>query len=202
GGGRRLNVLVTRAREAVHLITSIPPESYRNLPPLPPDQTPGGGWLLFQYLRFAEQLGASYAAVACLSHGSSAESHAQTPHPAQPATVTAHPTTSPSRLAHSLADQLAVRHGVPSDLYWGNEGFCIDLALHQPDEPEQVTIGLLCDGTRYASGGDATEWDVFRTTVLESQGWRLHRLWSPHFFRDPRGCLKSVLAENNKSVLD
>jgi hypothetical protein len=23
--------------------------------------------------------------------------------------------------------------------------------------------------------------------MLESQGWALHRLWSPHFFRDPEG---------------
>ena len=30
GGGRRLNVLVTRARDEVHLVTSIPPESYRS----------------------------------------------------------------------------------------------------------------------------------------------------------------------------
>ncbi len=87
-------------------------------------------------------------------------------------------------------------------MYWGNEGFCIDLALHQPDQPGQVTIGLLCDGTRYASSGDATEWDVFRTGILESQGWRLHRLWSPHFFRDPRGCMRSVVVENEKAVPD
>src|SRR5262249_24234992 len=33
GGGRRLNVLVTRARDEVHLVTSIPPSAYRQLPP-------------------------------------------------------------------------------------------------------------------------------------------------------------------------
>src|SRR5205823_956190 len=62
GGGRRLNVLVTRAREEVHLVTSIPPEVYRALPPVPPGQTPGGGWLLFSYLCYAEQLAQSYEA--------------------------------------------------------------------------------------------------------------------------------------------
>src|SRR5205823_8263511 len=35
GGGRRLNVLVTRAREEVHLVTSIPRETCRSLPPIP-----------------------------------------------------------------------------------------------------------------------------------------------------------------------
>ena len=36
GGGRRLNVLVTRARDEVHLVTSIPESEYRHLPPIPP----------------------------------------------------------------------------------------------------------------------------------------------------------------------
>ena len=40
--------------------------------------------------------------------------------------------------------------------------------------------------------------DVFRTAVLEKQGWRLQRLWTPHFFRDPRGAVKSVLREMNE----
>src|SRR5208282_176585 len=60
GGGRRLNVLVTRAREEVHLVTSTPPAVYRNLPPLPANETPGGGWLLFAYLAYAEQLAQVY----------------------------------------------------------------------------------------------------------------------------------------------
>jgi hypothetical protein len=54
GGGRRLNVLVTRAREAVHLITSIPRAEYVALPPLEAGQAPGGRWLLYAYLHYAE----------------------------------------------------------------------------------------------------------------------------------------------------
>ena len=62
GGGRRLNVLVTRARQEVHLVTSIPAEAYRALPPVPQGQTPGGGYLLFSYLQYAEELENAYAA--------------------------------------------------------------------------------------------------------------------------------------------
>src|SRR5207244_10657702 len=40
GGGRRLNVLVTRAREAIHLITSIPRNEYLALPVLASGQSP------------------------------------------------------------------------------------------------------------------------------------------------------------------
>ena len=51
-------MLVTRARNELHLVTSIPPVGLRSLPPVPPGQTPGGAWLLFAYLRYAEQLAA------------------------------------------------------------------------------------------------------------------------------------------------
>ena len=54
GGGRRLNVLVTRARDRVHVVTSIPAAAYRALPPVPEGEQAGGAWLLFAYLKSAE----------------------------------------------------------------------------------------------------------------------------------------------------
>src|SRR5204862_7989361 len=60
GGGRRLNVLVTRAREQIHIVTSIPRGEYSSLAPIPQGQTPSGTWLLFAYLNYAEQLQEDY----------------------------------------------------------------------------------------------------------------------------------------------
>src|SRR5207248_2647332 len=71
GGGRRLNVLVTRARHEVHLVTSIPRESYVNLPAIPEGQSATGAWLLFAYLKYAEQLAALYTEAASPSLASS-----------------------------------------------------------------------------------------------------------------------------------
>ena len=56
---------------------------------------------------------------------------------------------------------------------------------------EDVSVGILCDTTRYATD-DPVEWEVFRTHMLEHQGWRIHRVWTPHFFRDPQGCLTAI----------
>ena len=39
------------------------------------------------------------------------------------------------------------------------------------------------------------EWEVFRQAILEQQGWKLHRVWTPHFFRDPKGAVKAILRE-------
>jgi hypothetical protein len=76
-------------------------------------------------------------------------------------------------------------------VHWGNDGFCVDLALHHPERAEDVSIGVLCDTTRYGTD-DPVEWEVFRTRMLQHQGWKVHRVWTPHFFRDPNGCLTAI----------
>jgi hypothetical protein len=215
GGGRRLNVLVTRARQEVHLVTSIPREAYRALPAIPPGQTPTGAWLLFAYLQYAEKLAEAYdvahgrapatpeEAEAAAAAGAEGAADALAAPPADappavkpgPAVVVVQPTRTPSPFARAIADALKSKHGVGSDVHWGNEGFTVDVALHDPDRPGQVTAGVLCDGNRFTGAGDAVEWDVFRTGILRAQGWRLRRIWSPHFFRDPQGCTRSILKE-------
>jgi hypothetical protein len=198
GGGRRLNVLVTRAREAVHLVTSIPAELYRALPPVPAGQAPSGGWLLFAYLAYAERLANEYETV----HAELAEAEKS-----KTASVHVRPSRSPSEFAAAFARHLATRHNVGSDVHWGNDGFCVDLALHHPHRVEDVTIGVLCDAARFAQAEDPIEWDAFRTAVLEGQGWQLHRVWTPQFFRDSAGCTKRILREaaelaSNESARD
>jgi hypothetical protein len=55
-GGRRLNVLVTRAREMVHVVTSIPRSEYIKLYDLPPGSQPNGRLLLYEYLKYVERM--------------------------------------------------------------------------------------------------------------------------------------------------
>jgi hypothetical protein len=184
-------VLVTRAREQVHLVTSIPPEAYRSLPEVPPGQSPGGPWLLFAYLKYAEELTRAFAAAPAVAPAQGVRGEPE---------ILVQPTPQPSRLAQALARKLAEAHGVGGDVHWGNEGFCVDLALHLPHQPGRVTAGVLCDVTRFAAADDFTEWDAFRTAVLERQGWTLHRVWSPHFFRDPKGSVRSILQELERNA--
>ena len=208
GGGRRLNVLVTRARNEIHLVTSIPPAEYRTLPPIPEGQQPTGRYLLYAYLQYAERLAAVYAQAAAEEaaevEGESADAGAADLAP----TVRRRPTDRPSRFADALAERLLRDRAIGSDLYWGNEGFGIDLVLRRPaarvdpDDPRaadgnesgDVTVGLLCDLTRFAGTDDPVEWEAFRTRVHESQGWPLVRLWTPHAFRDPAAVLSAVAA--------
>lgn len=186
GGGRRLNVLVTRARHEVHLVSSIPASEYRQLPSVPAGQTPSGGYLLFAYLAYAEALAEEYA----LNDRILASAEA-THEPV----VHVRPTPHRSAFAETLARRLASSHGTGAGVYWGNDGFCVDLALQHPARPADVSIGVLCDGHRYGRAADPVEWEVFRTGILEWQGWKLHRLWTPQFFRDPSGRIAAILKD-------
>ena len=191
GGGRRLNVLVTRARDEVHLVTSIPEGIYRNLPPVPAGESPGGAWLLFAYLVYAEQLAEVYEQ----NHRLLEQAQA-----AHEPIVNVRPSRFPSNFARQLAHQLYDNHRVGSDVHWGNDGFCVDLALHHPQRAEDVTIGVLCDLNRFEQASDPVEWEVFRTSVLESQGWTFNRIWTPHYFRDARSLIQGVLSDASTST--
>ena len=184
GGGRRLNVLITRAREEVHLVTSILANVYRALPPVPAGEAPGGAWLLFSYLAYAERLAEQYE----LNHRLLAQVRAE-----EKARVNVRPSRWPSRFSQALGADLAGKHNVGSDVHWGNDGFCVDLALHHPKRADDVTIGVLCDLTRFEQAEDPVEWEVFRTGILEGQSWKLKRLWTPHFFRDRQGSTQAIL---------
>jgi hypothetical protein len=184
GGGRRLNVLVTRAREAVHLITSIPAGSYRSLPPAPEGSTPTGGWLLYAYLKYAEELAAKYAA----------EPRAAVEDAKPSVTIMEKQAVSP--LASAIASNLLVSQSIGGIVNWGNEGFCVDYAMAKKDDPSSINLGVLVDGTRFGAVDDPIAWDIFRADIHQKQGWTLQRIWSPHFFRDPEGNLRRIVAAN------
>ncbi|CAG0970770.1 hypothetical protein PHYC_01235 [Phycisphaerales bacterium] len=186
GGGRRLNVLVTRARDEIHLVTSIPREAYLSLPEVPAGATPGGGWLLMSYLQFAERLQGEYAEGA-------QNADEITKVAAVPAVPVVQPNAAPSPVAEALGGELAARHRTGSFVHWGNNGFCVDVALRNPRHPLDVTCGVLCDFARYTTGDDPIAWDIFRTGVLEGQGWKFERVWSPALFRDLQGCVEQIL---------
>jgi hypothetical protein len=170
----------------VHLVTSIPAAAYRSLPPIPQGQSPSGAYLLFAYLQYAEQLAGMYEA----AHQEEEQAPAAAETTPQ---VHVRATKTPSRVAEALAGTLAAEHGVGSDVHWGNDGFCIDVALRHPTRADEVTVGVLCDTTRFTQAADPVEWDIFRTGILEAQGWRLYRLWTPHFYRDTDGTVKTIL---------
>lgn len=188
-GGRRLNVLVTRARDAVHVLTSIPSVEYRAVQPVPVGQLPNGRLQLYEYLRYAERLELLFE-----SYQDELERMRRDAEPE----LQRWDSATPSRLAAAIGQTLLETHRVGSHLHWGNEGFCVDVACIHPLMPADVTVGVLADFSRFHKTPDPIEWDIFRTRVLRGQGWELQRLWSPVLFRRVEEMMQRVRAAHDR----
>ncbi|WP_295405935.1 DUF559 domain-containing protein [uncultured Thiocystis sp.] len=79
----------------------------------------------------------------------------------------------------------------------GVAGFFIDLAVRDPGNPGRYLMGIECDGATYHSGKSARDRDRLRQTILERLGWRIHRIWSTDWFRNPRGEIDPIIRELN-----
>lgn len=191
GGERRLNVLVTRAREMIHVLTSIPQTEYVSNEPMAEGQRPTGRHQLYAYLRYAKRLQELFE---------SWQKEIETAKQRDDSKCEVAATDNRSSLAEALGQRLHKEHGIGSTVYWGNDGFCVDVALTHPVLPFDVTIGLLGDFTRYLKTPDPIAWEQFRSLILSSQGWKLHRLWSPTLFRDPSGQMQIIQQQHQEAT--
>ncbi|MEN3941744.1 AAA domain-containing protein [Prosthecobacter sp. SYSU 5D2] len=191
-GGRRLNVLVTRARDAVHVLTSIPTAEYTTVEATPPGQLPNGRLQLYAYLRYAEKLAEFFT-----NYQEELEKMRRDTLPE----LKNWDTSTPSPLATAFGKTLLEKHQTGSHVHWGNEGFCVDVACIHPLMPADVTVGVLTDFTRFHKTPDPIEWDLFRTRILRAQGWELQRLWSPVLFRRSQEMIQQVKNEHDRLSL-
>jgi very-short-patch-repair endonuclease len=61
----------------------------------------------------------------------------------------------------------------------------IDIGVVHPDKPGSYILGVECDGATYHSSKSARDRDRLRQDVLEGLNWRIHRVWSTDWYRDP-----------------
>lgn len=66
----------------------------------------------------------------------------------------------------------------------GVSGYFIDLAVRHPTREGTFLLGIEFDGKSYHSGRSARDRDRLRQMTLESQGWKIHRIWSTDWFKN------------------
>jgi very-short-patch-repair endonuclease len=157
GGERRLNVAITRAKYNVKLVGSVMPTDIEI-----ERINAEGPKLLRGYIDFA-------------IHG-------------------------PSVLANEITDSDIVEHDSPfeSAVYnfldrkgyrlgtqVGCSGYRIDMAVKHPTLSGRYVLGIECDGATYHSARTARERDRLRQSVLEDMGWKIYRIWSTDWIKDP-----------------
>ncbi len=92
----------------------------------------------------------------------------------------------------SVMEELA-KYGYQCEPQLGVAGFYLDLAVKNPHNEGQFLMGIECDGATYHSTKSARERDRLRQEILENLGWKIHRIWSTDWFRNPEKQIKRLL---------
>ncbi len=155
-GPRRLNVLVTRARREVIVVSSIKAED------ISLDRTQAeGAKQLKAYLDFAEN-----GPLALEREASGGDGDYESP------------------FEEAVGTALE-QEGYTVHRQVGCSGYRIDLAIVHPHRPGRYILGLECDGKTYHQSKTARDRDRLRQDHLERLGWTIHRIWSTDWFQDP-----------------
>lgn len=155
GGWRRLNVLFTRARKRIHLVTSM---MHNDVQP-DRNQAESGRNFLNKYLQYAE-----------------------TGHLPDSGTA-GYKATPDSGFEESVARCL-IGLGYEFHYQVGVQGFFIDIGVIHPEHPGQYLFGIECDGAAYHSHPISRDRDRIRQEILENRGWKIFRIWSTDWYRN------------------
>jgi very-short-patch-repair endonuclease len=79
----------------------------------------------------------------------------------------------------------------------GVAGFFIDIAVIDPGNPGRYLMGIECDGATYHSAKSVRDRDRLRQMILERLGWRIRRIWSTDWFKNPHAQLQPIIRELN-----
>ncbi|MBD9527431.1 DUF3320 domain-containing protein [Paracoccus sp. PAR01] len=156
GGERRLNVAVTRARAELHVFSSVTADQ------IDLTRTKARGVRdLRAFLDYAQR-----GAVALAGQDLGSLGGVDSPFEA------------------AVRDALALK-GWELHSQIGVSGFRIDLGVRHPDHAGAWLAGIECDGAAYHSAATARDRDRVRQAVLEGLGWKILRIWSTDWFRNP-----------------
>ncbi|MDU7418654.1 MAG: DUF4011 domain-containing protein [Metamycoplasma hominis] len=170
GGEKRLNVAISRAKEATIVVSSI---SYSDLKV--DDLKNEGLRFLKQYLQFAE-----------FGYDSKSDDILQDD-----------TKTFDSEFEIQVYDELK-KLGYKVNTQVGCSKFKIDLAIVDDKNPSKYILGIECDGATYHSSKSARDRDAIRQMLLESRGWIIHRIWSLNWFKNKRRELEKIVDKVNQ----
>ncbi|SHJ80608.1 Protein of unknown function [Anaerocolumna jejuensis DSM 15929] len=157
GGYRRLNVAITRAKYNVKLVGSIYPTDIRL-----ESTNSEGVKMLRSYIEFAIQ------GQKVLDTEISSNDVVNVDSPFEEAVY-----------------DFLIKNSYQVSTQVGCSGYRIDMAIKHPSLSGRFVIGIECDGATYHSSRTARERDRLRQTILEDIGWKIYRIWSTDWIKDP-----------------
>lgn len=183
GGENRLNVAVTRAKVGMVVVCSIEPGR------ISATSKNAGPRMLRDFLRYAEAVSArnddaKKAVLDGLNPGMG------------------RPDGGPAAGFESPFEEMVCRgleargHKVQAQV--GSSGYRIDLAVVDPRDENRFLLGIECDGATFHSAKSVRERDVMRQRFLEERGWKIERIWSRNWWRDPGKEMRRIESRINE----
>ena len=165
GGENRLNVAISRAKKKIHIVTSFRPAEL-----MLDDAKNDGPRILKRYLEYAFAVSSENKEEAEMILRSFGETYGIVAAPLE------------TEFAQRVADALREK-GYEIDTQVGIGGYRIDIAVSKNGK---YVLGIECDGKLYSVPSSARERDYHRQKYLESRGWKIKRIWSMDWWRDPQ----------------
>ncbi len=167
-GRNRLNVAISRAKERIYVVSSFEPQDLKH----------GGKYdgpkLLGKYLSFCK----------AVSEGDETLSQSVLDSINEVKITSSDVEEYDSDFEGEVRDAL-VKLGYVVKTQVGCQGYKIDLGIVHPKEKNLFLAGIECDGAKYHSSKSAKDRDIYRQTILEGAGWKILRIWSRDWWRDP-----------------
>ncbi len=171
-GENRLNVAISRAKEKVHIVTSITPDEL-----VVEDLKHQGPAYLKKYLEYAFAVSSKDSETARKILLALANKE-ETPVEEEPG----------NDFIESVAEELEDL-GMEVVRNVGIGGYKLDLAVKKNND---YLLGIECDQSMYAGDASIRERDYHRQKFLESKGWKIYRLWSPRWWNDRDEVVKEI----------
>lgn len=171
GGENRLNVAISRAKQKIHIVTSFRPAELSL-----DDAKNEGPRILKKYLEYAF----------AVSNGDKEEAERILQSFGE--TFGIAPAAYETEYAQKVAEALREK-GYDIDTQVGIGGYRIDIAVRKGGK---YVLGIECDGKLYSTSSSARERDYHRQKYLESRGWRIKRIWSMDWWRDPENEIDTI----------
>jgi len=196
GGERRLNVAVTRAKQKVIVVSSIPINEVSTALSVGPGGalTPAG--YLQLYLAYAEAIG-----------NRDKERAKSVLDRFDLATGAVASRGEPESPFEDEVKEAIESLGYAVDAQVGESGFRIDLAIRNPEPGRGYVLGVECDGATFHSGWTARARDIWREQILRDRGWPMHRIWSTRWWHYQteevnklRVAIEEAITESNGNV--
>ena len=192
-GPRRLNVAISRARLQKIVVTSLPIDQIsptQNIDPAP-GAVYGGKEFLHLYMKYVRAVDKSRSEeqhqilklARELGKGPGGDGETNSPESAFEDDVR-------DRLSRRF-QETGLQH-LDVESHVGCDGFRIDLAVRDLDSGRYI-LGIECDGRSYHSSASARFRDIWRLDILEKFRWKIHRVWSQNWWRDPAGEIDEIV---------